>query len=79
MAARSDSDDDLPKVSADALGSVENHPYRRDSPGERRWALPIRSVAVASLIQPMGRPVNGSEPFRTEGERRPCCRCVRRP
>jgi hypothetical protein len=76
---RSDSDDDLEKVSADALGSVENDPYRRDDSGQRRLALPIRGVAVASLIQPMGRPVNGSEPFWTEGERRPCCRGAGRP
>jgi len=42
-------------------------PYRRDDPGERRRALPIRSVVVASLIPLRGRPVNGSEPVGKQG------------
>ena len=60
---RSSPDVDLEKVSVDALGSEENNPYRMDDPGERRFRRPIRSVAVESLIKPMGRPVNGTEPF----------------
>ena len=75
---RSGSDDDPRKVSADALGYVENNPYRMDYPGDRRLGLPISSAAVESLIKPMNRRRKGTEPFRKEGGRRPRCRCERR-
>ena len=61
------------------MGSGENNPCWWDDPGERRLCRPIRRVAVESLIQPMGRPVIGTEPFRKEGERRPGCSGKRRP
>ena len=44
-----------------------------DDPGDRRLGLPIRSVAVESLIKPMDRRMKRTEPFRKEGGRRPCC------
>ena len=39
-------DDDPRKVSADALGEVENNPCRMDHPGDRRLGLPIGRAAV---------------------------------
>jgi hypothetical protein len=51
---------------------------RRPARWQRRAGRPIRRVAVASRITPMGRPVTGVEPFRKDGETRSGCRCVER-
>jgi hypothetical protein len=61
------SDDDLSKILADVLGYVENNPHRLGYPRERRLGLPIRSVAVESLIVPMGHLVNERDRAVLEG------------
>ena len=64
---RSCSDDDPRKVSAVALGYVEDNQYRMDYPGDRRLGLPISSAVVESLIKPMNRRMKGTEQFWKEG------------
>ncbi len=64
---RSCSDDDPRKVSAVALGYVEDNQYRMDYPGDRRLDLPISSAVVESLIKPTNRRMKGTEQFWKEG------------
>jgi hypothetical protein len=64
IAGRNPADLSWPTVGRDAVGPLGG------SGG------PIRRVAVASRITPMGRPVTEVEPFREDGEPRSGCRCV---